>query len=95
MSTSSLQPNHLSFTTTFLFVYLLMFIFSGTASNPFSPSSFCGPILHIQTPRAVDFILSLALLYMNTFIATPTSICGFYVGTQPPPAGYLEWNVCF
>ena len=38
-----------------------------------------GPILHIQTARAVDFILSLALLYMNTFIATPTSICTFHI----------------
>ena len=32
---------------------------------------------------------------MNTFIAPPTSICGIYVSTQPPPAGYQELNVCF
>ena len=70
-----LQPNHSSFFT-FLFVYLLLVhLFFGIASTPFSPLSFCGPILHILTTRAVDFILSLALLYryINRLIA-PTSI---------------------
>ena len=35
-----------------------------TARTPFSSSSFCGPILHIPTARAVDFII--ALLYIWT-----------------------------
>ena len=38
-TTYSLQPSHLSFTTTFLFMRL----FFATANTPFSPSSFCGP----------------------------------------------------
>ena len=46
------------------------------ASTPFSPSSFCEPILHIPIARAVDFILFSTLL--NRLIATPTSICGFW-----------------
>ena len=64
--------------------------FFGTASTPFSPS-FCGPILHIPTARAVDFILSLALL--ASYICTdslphPQPCAVFYVSTQPPPPGY-------
>ena len=46
--------------------------------SPFSPSSFCGPILHIPTVTAVDFIPSLALLCMNRLIATPKTI-SYYV----------------
>ena len=90
MSTYSLQPNHLSF----------ILVCVSLNSSSFLELQALPSLLHhsvalYQTARAVNFILSLALLYMNTFIATPTSICGFYVGTQPPPAGYLEYNVCF
>ena len=85
-----LQPNHLTFTTTFLIMYLLIVhLFFGTASTP---SSFCGPILHIHTARAVDFIISLALLYVNTLIGTPTYavLCQYKASTTQ----VLEWNVC-
>ena len=53
-----------------------------------------GP-LYLPAATAVDFIHSLALLYMNRLVATHTSICSSYVSTQPPPLRYQEWNVCF
>ena len=77
LSSYSLQPNHLSFTTTFLFMYLLIVHHFWNCKTPFFPSSICGPILHIRRARAVDLILSLALLYMNRLIVTPQAYVVF------------------
>ena len=46
-------------------------------------------LFHIPTATAVDFILYLALLYINRLIATHTLML---IGTQPPPLGYQERN---
>ena len=45
-------------------------------------------LLYLPAATAVDFILSLGLLYMNRLIATHTCIFSSYVGTQPPPPRY-------
>ena len=45
-------------------------IFFATANTPSSLSSFCGPIVSPSSYVAVDFIHSLALLYMKRLVAT-------------------------
>ena len=89
--TYSFQPSHWFFIITFLFVHLLIFHFLCICKH--SLLSFIILWAHFtsqQLHTAVDFILFLALLYRNRFVATHTSICSSYVSTQPPPLRYQE-----